>query len=47
MLDETELSVIQVGMHCGFEQPNHFATMFRKLTGMSPREWRARRCVTT
>ena len=43
LLEKTDLSVIQVGMRCGFEQPNHFATTFRKVTGMSPRAWRTRR----
>jgi len=43
LLDETPRSVIEVGMACGFQQPNHFATTFRKLTGMSPRSWRTRR----
>ena len=40
LLERSELSVIEVGMRCGFEQPAHFATMFRKITGMSPRAWR-------
>lgn len=43
LLEKTDLSVFQIGMRCGFEQPNHFATTFRKLTGMSPRVWRTRR----
>ena len=40
MLEHTDLLVIEVGLRCGFEQPNHFTNTFRKLTGMSPRAYR-------
>ena len=40
LLENSGLSIIQVAMECGFEQPNHFASMFRQHTGMSPRAWR-------
>ena len=43
LLEHTALPVIEVGLRCGFEQPNHFATMFRKLTGMSPSAYRTAR----
>ncbi len=43
LLEHTSLPIIEVGMQCGFELPNHFATMFRKTTGMSPRAWRIAR----
>ncbi|MNV81894.1 HTH-type transcriptional regulator CdhR [compost metagenome] len=43
LLEKTDLSIIEVGMQCGFAQPTHFATMFRKVVGLSPREWRAAR----
>ena len=45
LLERTALPVVEVGLRCGFEQPNHFATMFRKLTGMSPRAYRTARCT--
>ncbi|CAB3776784.1 hypothetical protein GCM10011400_07780 [Paraburkholderia caffeinilytica] len=45
LLENTDLPVIEVGMRCGFEQPNHFATMFRKIVGLSPRAWRVARRV--
>jgi AraC family transcriptional regulator len=41
LLERTDLSVIDVSLQCGFEQPSHFATMFRSRTGMSPRDWRS------
>ncbi|WP_339539540.1 helix-turn-helix domain-containing protein [Pseudomonas sp. RA_15y_Pfl2_54] len=43
LLENTDLPVIEVGMQCGFEQPNHFATMFKKINGLSPRAWRIAR----
>lgn len=44
LLEHTTLPVIEIGLRCGFEQPNHFATMFRQMTGMSPRAYRQARC---
>ena len=43
LLEQTTLPVIDVGLSCGFDQPNHFATMFRKVVGMSPRAYRKAR----
>ena len=45
LLEHTGLSVIDIGLQCGFEQPTHFANAFRKATGLSPRAWRAMRRV--
>jgi AraC family transcriptional regulator len=42
-LEHSDLSVIEIGLRCGFEQPSHFSTMFRKQTGFNPRAWRAAR----
>ena len=41
LLEHTDLPVIDVSLQCGFEQPSHFATMFKSRMGMSPREWRS------
>ena len=43
LLEHTRLPIIEVGYQCGFEQTTHFATMFRKVTGLSPRAYRAAR----
>ena len=43
LLEHTDLLVIEVGLRCGFEQPSHFAAMFRKVTGLTPRAWRQER----
>ena len=45
LLEHTRLPIIQVAFQCGFEQNTHFATMFRKTAGMSPRAYRAARCT--
>ena len=43
LLEHSELPVIEVGLQCGFGQPSHFAAMFRKATGLTPRAWRTER----
>ena len=43
LLEHSEVSIIQVGLLCGFEQPAHFAFSFRKAFGLSPRAWRIER----
>ena len=43
MLEQTDLPVIEIALHCGFGQPSHFATSFRAATGLGPRAWRQAR----
>ena len=43
LLERTDAAIIDIALKCGFEQPSHFATMFRQFVGMSPRCWRAYR----
>ena len=43
LLEHTTLPVTDVAFRCGFTQSSHFATMFRKVTGMTPREYRMAR----
>ena len=40
LLISTDLPVIQIGIQCGFENPSYFAKQFKKIIGMSPREYR-------
>lgn len=40
LLKHTDLSVIEIGLRCGFEYPSHFATTFQKAVGTTPRNWR-------
>jgi AraC family transcriptional regulator len=35
-LRDPQCSVIEAAMHAGFQNPSHFARMFRKFVGMSP-----------
>ena len=41
LLMNTELSVQQVGTAVGYPEPSHFSGFFRKLSGVSPRAYRA------
>jgi AraC family transcriptional regulator len=36
MLRDPNRSVIEVGLEAGFQNPSHFARMFRKFVGTSP-----------
>ena len=45
LLETIRMPKIEVGLRCGFEQTSHFATTFRKETGMSPRAHRSARCT--
>ena len=40
MLRNTDLSVTGVAMACGFSDGNYFGDVFRRLTGVSPREYK-------
>jgi transcriptional regulator GlxA family with amidase domain len=40
LLQETELTVLEITHECGFANPSHFAKYFRKYVGMAPREFR-------
>ena len=40
LLADTRLPIIEVAARCGFSDPGHFATLFRRETGYSPRQYR-------
>lgn len=40
MLSKTRLSVTEVAMHLGFSSSQYFATVFKRYTGQSPRDFR-------
>jgi AraC family transcriptional regulator len=40
LLQETEASIIEVGMAVGYSSPSHFAQIFRRETGQSPSDYR-------
>ncbi len=43
LLEHTDFSVTDIAFRCGFEQSNHFTTMFRKVVGLTPRDYRKQR----
>jgi len=40
MLRNTSLSIIEIALETGYESPSHFAQVFRRVTGLSPRDYR-------
>ena len=40
MLIETKLSVAEIGSAVGYISPAHFSHQFKKMTGVSPSDWR-------
>ncbi len=42
LLESTDLSVTRIGEEVGFQSSPHFTRTFRKLTGLTPREYRNR-----
>jgi AraC-like DNA-binding protein len=42
MLEETDAKVLDVAEACGFSSAQYFNAAFRRLTGLTPSEWRSR-----
>jgi AraC family transcriptional regulator len=40
LLKDSNLSILDIGIAAGFENQQHFATVFRRLTGSSPSTYR-------
>lgn len=40
LLQETDASIIEIGMAVGYSSPGHFAQVFRRETGVSPSQYR-------
>lgn len=40
MLRESDMSVIEVSLACGFQSPSYFTQIFHKETGLTPRDYR-------
>jgi AraC family transcriptional regulator len=43
LLSGTNLSLVEIALDAGFSSHAHFSTVFRRATGMTPSEFRARR----
>jgi AraC-like DNA-binding protein len=41
LLDTTSLSIREVGLHVGYEDPYYFSRIFKQKTGMGPSEYKA------
>jgi transcriptional regulator GlxA family with amidase domain len=41
LLEQTDFSISQVGLECGFVDQSHFTRMFSRKFGMPPGKWRA------
>jgi AraC family transcriptional regulator len=42
LLERSKLTILEIALACGFASQSHFAAAFRKLTGVTPRRYRAR-----
>lgn len=42
LLRETKIPITNLAFQCGFATSQHFATVFRRLTGLTPRDYRHR-----
>jgi AraC family transcriptional regulator len=41
LLKQTERSIMDIALECGFNSHSHLSKQFRQVTGMSPRAYRA------
>ncbi|MBO5909176.1 MAG: helix-turn-helix domain-containing protein, partial [Clostridia bacterium] len=39
LLKSTTLSVTEISIKCGFNDSNYFATVFKKINGISPKRY--------
>lgn len=42
LLRKGDLSITEIALELGFSSPSHFATSFRRIAGVTPRQWRDR-----
>lgn len=40
MLKESKMSITDIAMELGFKTSQHFATVFKKMIGVTPKAWR-------
>lgn len=40
LISNTDLKVFEIAQRVGYDDPNYFTTVFKQLTGMSPRQYR-------
>ncbi|WP_312654101.1 helix-turn-helix domain-containing protein [Aminipila sp.] len=47
LLLNTNLSILEIALRVGFSYQNHFATIFKKFTGVVPSDFRNTACINT
>ncbi len=40
LLENTDLSILDIALECGYESPSNFAQFFKRIIGMSPSQYR-------
>lgn len=40
LLSQKDIRIVDIANQCGFANPSHFARCFRKMTGISPQQFR-------
>ena len=45
MLRETDLSIKEIGYHCGYKSPIYLCTVFKRKFGKPPQAWRTDKCL--
>jgi AraC-like DNA-binding protein len=43
-LRESDVTILEVALQVGYEDPSHFSRAFRRLAGVSPKQYRQQRC---
>lgn len=46
LFDTSEMSISQIAYECGFASQSHLQSVFKSVTGYTPREWRQREVQT-
>ena len=45
LLRETDASALEIALEVGYEDPAHFSRAFKRIAGISPREYRRQQCL--
>ena len=47
LLAHTELMIYEISIMAGYENPTYFSTLFKKVTGLSPKNYRLKKQSVT
>ncbi len=45
LLLNSDMPIIEIGMECGFTSVQHFYRVFKKITGLTPKEYKKISCI--